>query len=423
MPKRKKIILVLGAGIAGLRVVQRLQKRLPNTHEIILVDKSPVHVFSSDLYQVATVFSKKITETCLARIKETVATPISRLVDPWKVTYIQSEVTGIDPKAKKVFLKSGSPLKFDLLVVALGSVTKFFDVPGVKEYAYPLKIVTDALAVNCQIDHLFLQRYKSKSKEAIVITIAGGGATGVEVAGELMGTLDKLCKKYKHDPKKVTVQLIQSGETLAAFDAKGTKLIKDELEKMGVQVYLEHRVTALKKTKVELLRKFDGESISLPCHMLIWTCGVQVNPVVAKSLGDPKLRGAIAVRSTLETKKHTHIFALGDCARVRRSPHSKDYVPMMAQYAMQEADIMAANILRRIQQRPLKQFHMGVPLYVVPVGFNFTLFKVKDWTFKGMWTQWLKPIITLKYALAILPLRRAWQKFRLGEAIWEQNDL
>lgn len=423
MPKGKKSIVVLGAGIAGLRVVQRLQKHLPATHEIILVDKSLLHVFSSDLYQVATVFSKEITESCLARIKETVATPIPRLVDPWKVSFIQSEITGIDPKKKKVFLKSGVPLRFDTLVVALGSVTNTFNVPGVKDYAFPLKTVTDALAINCQIDHLFHQRYKDKSDEAVVITIAGGGSTGVEVAGELMGTLHKLCKKYKHDPKRVTVQLVQAGDDLAAFDEQGTRWIKEELEALGVKLYMGHRVIALEKKKIRLLRKFDDENTSLPCHMLIWTCGVQVNPVVVQTLGDPKAHGAIPVRSTLEARDYSGVFALGDCARIPRTPHSKEVVPMMAQYAMKEADCVAKNILRQIKHQPLKQFHMGLALYVVPVGFNFTLFKVGNMSFRRFWTQMLKPIITLKYALAILPFRKAWQKFRLGGEIWEQNDL
>jgi len=422
MPKLKKKIVVLGAGIGGLHVVQKLQRRLPDTHEIILIDQSPVHVFNPDLYQVATIFNKKITEACLARIKESIATPITRLVDAWKVTFMQTKITGIDPKKKKVFISQGSPVTYDTLVVALGSVSNFFGVPGVEQYAYPLKTVSDAMSINCDLDHLFLKRWKSKSKETIVITIAGGGATGVEVAGELMGTIHKLCKKYKQDPEKVTVQLVQSGYDLAGFGDKGTAVVKKELSKMGVNLYLGHRVVALKKKNVEVLRKSDGEETKLPCHMLIWTCGVSVNPVVVESLGDQEHHGGIPVRSTLEMKGHSHVFALGDCARVRVAPHSRNYVPMMAQYAMQQGDVVAKNVLRQIKGRPLKQYRMGTPLYVVPIGFNLAMFQAGSMLFTGWWTRILKPIITLKYAFSILPARRAWKKWRLGEEIWEHND-
>lgn len=403
-------------------MVQKLQRRLPASHEIILIDQSSVHVFNPDLYQVATIFNKKITEACLARIKESIATPITRLVDAWKVTFLQTKITGIDPVKKKVFVSQGAPVAYDTLVVALGSVSNFFGVPGVEEYAYPLKTVGDAMSINCDIDHLFLKRWKSKSKESIVITIAGGGATGVEVAGELMGTIRKLCKKYKFDPKKVTVQLIQSAYELAGFGDKGTVIVKKELSKMGVDLYLGHRVTALEKKNVEVLRKSDGECVKLPCHILIWTCGVKVNPVVSESLGDPEHYGGIPVRSTLEMKGRSHIFALGDCARVRVASHSRNYVPMMAQYAMQQGDVVAKNVLRQIKGRPLKKYRMGTPLYVVPIGFKLVMFQAGSVLFTGFWTRVLKPIITLKYALSILPPRRAWQKWRLGEEIWEHND-
>ncbi len=422
MSYTKKTVLVLGAGIGGMRVVRRLQKSLPTDYEIILLDKNYLHIFTPDLYQVATVFSKKISASCLARLKDSIATPIRTLIDTRRVIFIRDEVLSINTKIKSVVLKNNEALSYDILVVALGSVSNFFNVAGAKKYAFSFKTLEDALAVNSNLEKLFLDRYEQIVHEPINICIAGGGATGVEVAGELMGTLNKLCEKYHYDRSKVTVRLMQSGSSLAGFNETVSLSIQEELERIGVELYLGHRVSRVLRNKVKLLRQSDDILLTLGCNMLIWTCGVKVNPVVADSLGDKKHGGAILLNQSLQAIKQENIFALGDCALLRVASDKDSYVPMMAQYAMKEGDIVAENILRLINGRKLKKFKMGKLLYVLPVGFHFALFRCGERIFNNIFTPFLKPIITFKYALSILPPRKAWEKFRLGKEIWMQND-
>lgn len=415
MVSAKKSILILGGGIAGLRVAQRLQKRLPSSYELVLVDRSLVHVFNADLYQVATAFIQSEKKATEAQLKETVATPLPQLIDPWKVRFIQAEVVDLQIPEKKVLLSNGSTLRYEILVLALGSVNHDFNVPGVKEHAYPLKTVNDALQIHEQMERLFKA---ARKKETLQITIAGGGATGVEVAGELTGTLHKLARKHQHDSDRLRIRLIQSGGSLAGFGDKGTRLIREELERRGVELWMGHRVTKLEEKKLTLLNSKQGKTEVLDNDLLIWTCGVKVNPVVARHFGE---RG-VEVNQSLQSREHSNVFALGDCARIRTQVYSHDYVPWMAQYALKQGDLVAKNILRRIKRRPLLDYKMGTPLYVVPIGSRLTLFQCGSWLFSNFFTRLLKPIITLKYALGIMPPRRAWQKFRLGEEIWEWND-
>lgn len=421
--------------MAGLRLVQKIQNKLPRYWRITLIDQSLVHVFPADLYQVATVFNEEITEECMLALKETVATPISRLVDPWRVDFVRNTAVGIDPKKKRILLKEGSPLHYDALVVALGSVHNDFGVPGVKKYGFPLKTVSDALKINCHIDQLFLENWKKNGEcEVITISVAGGGPTGVETAAELIGTLKHLCKKYDYPADKVKVELIQGGTTLAGFKKKGTRLILKQLKKMGVNVLMKHRVLELKKGSV-MVRDPEGETVKCDADMLIWTAGVRVNPVVAKSLGSEELRGGIAVDEYLQAVEHEDVFALGDNAMLE-NPNAKGYLPMTAQVAMTGADILGANLCSFLKSRHfrggqrwkiekmrfLKKMPSKTYPYLVPVGHRFALFQMGQFVFESVAFVALKSLIGLRYSWSIMPLRKAYKKWRGGNKIFVTND-
>lgn len=417
-----KSIVVLGAGIAGLRVVQKLQKQLPHGWHIVLVDKSPVHVFSPDLYQVASTFNPEISDECMTQLRDTVATPVSRLVNPWKVSFQRNEVTGVDPKRKVVFVKDGKPIHYDCLVVALGSVPNDFGIRGVKRHAYFLKTVHDALAINCHIDHIFQDQWKAKKEEKVIITVGGGGATGVELAGELVGTLKRLCEKYDRDPSLMRVRLIQAGNSLAGFNEKGTQMIVKELKKQNVKLRMESFITECSKDKVKI-KGPEGEK-TLQTDLMIWTAGVKVNPVVAQHLGRDELRGGIAVDDTLRALDHEDMFACGDNAPLADPREEGKYLPMMAQVAWNQADVVVENVLQWVKGTSnYSHYKVHMDLYVVPVGPHLTLFRAGSHIFNGFWVKLVKMVVSLKYSMAILPFRKAVQKWRQGNKIFVRNDV
>lgn len=414
-------IVILGAGIAGLRVAQNLQSRLPSGWHIVLVDKSPVHVFSPDLYKVATVFNPEISDECMTQVRDTVATPVARLVDPWKVSFQRNEVTGVDPKRQQVFVKEGKPIPYDYLVVALGSVPNDFGIRGVKKHAYFVKTVHDALGINCHIDHLFQDQWKQKTEEKIIITVGGGGATGVEIAGELNDTLNHLCEKYGRDPKLMRIRLVQAGNSLAGFGEKGSKLILEALRKANVKVRMETLITECMADKIKI-KDPEGEK-TLKTDMLIWTAGVQVNPMVAQHLGRKELRGGIAVDDALKAVDYENMFACGDNAPLKDPRAEGKYLPMMAQVAWKQADVVVENLLKDIaKKKNWARYKVSTDLYVVPVGKYLTLFKAGSHLFTGWWVKLVKMVVSLKYSMSILPFKKAVQKWRAGNKIFVRND-
>ncbi|MEK9159450.1 MAG: FAD-dependent oxidoreductase [Patescibacteria group bacterium] len=416
-----KNILIVGAGVAGLHCAQRLAKKAPANARIMLVDSSDVHTLKADLYEVATAFNKEITDECMVQLKAAVATPIVSLVDPERVHFLQDSVMAIDTAKKTVKLKKNKVLHYDILVLALGSVTNFFKVPGIEKYAFPLKTVHEALAINCHLDRLFRERWTSRSKaKAIHITIGGGGATGVEMASELYASLKKLCRKYKFPRAKVHVQLVQSGQDLGGLDDKGTEKILSRLEGMGVCVYRGFRISKVTEDSV-LMKDSKNKLKTLPNSMLIWTAGVSVHPVVA-ALGDAKKGGAVEVDATLESKKFPKVFAAGDNAFLEDPKKPGSRVPMLAYAAWQEGNVVADNIVRSMRKEKLRDYNPGDAWMILPLGGKFAAFKCGPFLITGFAAWLLRRLVIFRYHFSTMSFRRAFKKWHKGGELFEQND-
>lgn len=418
--KRRKVV-VLGAGYAGIRVLQDLQKK--NKHEwldFVLVDRKHNHVFQGDLYEVASAFNKKITEECLLGLKDCVAIPVENLIDIKKVQFICDEIIDIQHLKKKVVLKNGADLEYDYLVVALGSATNYYGIPGLDEYSFPLKTVEDALAINCHLDRMFKELGESKSQGTVQISVGGGGATGVETVCELVGSLKLLCKKYGYDYRKVQLQLIEGTDVLLGLDRKGTLKVKARLNYLGVKLYLQRFITRVDKKNIEL-KKPDGGKQLVSSDVLIWTGGVMVNPVVAKSLGSKKARGAIEVNPYLQSNIDKHIFAAGDNAYFKDSPGARP-LPMLAQTAISEGGVIAENLMNLIEGKELKAYVPIKTRMLVPLGGKYALFKSGDFLMTGFFAWVLKRLVYLKYALSVLPFMKAYRKWNHSNRIFMEND-
>lgn len=417
-----KQVLILGAGVAGLHCAQKLAKEAPSELRITLVDSSDVHVLRADLYEVATAFNKEITDECMVRLKSTVATPILSLVDPDRVQFVRDEVICIDPKKKTVLLKKGKQLKFDFLVVTMGSITNFFKVPGIEKNAFPFKSVTDALAINCHLDQLFHSVWKSKKNRSIYLTIGGGGATGCELAGELSFAIKKLCKKYRFPSAKVHIDLVQSGQDLGGMEAKGSEKIFKRLSALGVCIYRGYRITKLTQKKVLLLDS-NKKLKTLHSDMLIWTAGVSIHSTIQSSLGDSKKGEAIVVKPTLEAQNYPGIFAAGDNAYLENPHRAGERVAMLARPAWKEGNLIAENLIRLIDSRDMRIFKPFAREWVIlPLGGKYALFQCGPFFMGGFLPWLLRRFVILRYHLSTMSLSRAFKKWQVAGELFEQND-
>ena len=167
-------ILILGGGFGGIRAALDLEKKLKGEAQITLVDKNGYHLFLPALYEVASAYNTK-KDPFAVRLKKSICIPYSTIFENRDVEFVQGEIAGIDIVTKKVFA-SGRVIEYDYLLLALGSQTNDFGIPGVKEYAYQFKSIDDALMVNKKLEEALK---KSSASYPIKIFVCGGGFTGV----------------------------------------------------------------------------------------------------------------------------------------------------------------------------------------------------------------------------------------------------
>jgi NADH dehydrogenase len=404
--KAKKIV-ILGAGFAGLATAKKLAKLVDD--EIILIDRSPVHLYTPDLYEIAGSIHKKMTEECLVNLKESVASEIYSIIPKDKVEFIKAEVININPE-KQIITYAKGKVTYDYLVLALGSVTNYYDIPGLEQFSYPVKTIQDAIVINCHLDIYFKELWKAKTKKNIIINIGGGGATGVEFGGEMLNYISSLCKKYHYPRNRVTLQLIQGSNELIGLGKEVSDIAKKRLESKGVKIIFNKYIKRVTPNKIFVQGKDEIQQTALDSDILIWTGGVKVNPVVGE---------AIEVDEYLRSKEHKNIFAAGDNAAFVENGKR---VPMLAQVAWEEGACIADNIFATMHKKTLRPYFSKDYLAIIPLAGKFGIVKWRGRVFSGRWCWALRRLTDLCYALQILPFWKALKKWQHGNQVFVEND-
>jgi NADH:quinone reductase (non-electrogenic) len=386
MQDRKKRIVILGGGFGGVYTAMRLEKLLKGRDdvEVILVNRENYFVFQPML---AEVVSGSI------GILDTVS-PIRRLL-PRTDLYVR-DVVSIDLERKAVTLGPGfwprsHILAYDHLVLALGSVTDFREMPGLHEHALPFKNLADAI---CLRNHLIrvLEEADNESdpklrRELLTFVVAGGGYSGVEVVAELNDFVRKAAATYRDvNPDEIEVILVHSGERILEREL-GKELsgyAQDLLFKRGVDIRLK---TRLKTASPDAAIVDSGERI--PTKTLISTVPSSPNPVV-DALLVPKEKGRVKVSPRLEVEGCSGVWAVGDCALVP-NPGGEGYVPPTAQHAVREGEMVAHNIVAALDGAPMKTYAfkgmgtMGSLGYHSAVAELFGRFKLSGFIAWFLW--------------------------------------
>lgn len=302
---RKHRVVVIGGGFGGLSAVQHLKGA---GADITIVDKRNHHLFQPLLYQVAT--------TALSPSE--IAWPIRYILrNREDVRTLLGNVVGIDTASRSVLLEDGDRLDYDSLVIATGARHAYFGNDAWEPYAPGLKTLEDATAMRRQLLVAFEQAERETDPAAraalMTFVIIGAGPTGVELAGAL---IELARHTLKHEfrairPEDARVVLIEAGDrVLGNFRPALSDYARTALEKLGVEVLLQHRVTAVDDDGVA----FDGQRIA--SKTVIWAAGVLASPA-AKWLGAEADRaGRILVNADFSVPGHPDIFAVGDTVSI-----------------------------------------------------------------------------------------------------------
>lgn len=421
MEQSKKSIVILGAGFAGLKTALLLKKKLKTDpkYQILLIDERDTHVYTPDLYEIATTYYRKITQECLTQLKDTVATPFSKIITDGGMQMLRDRVIKIYPASNEVELAKQGRVHFDYLVIALGAVANYYDIPGLTQFSYSLKTLTDSLAICCHLDTYFHTLWKKETKKHVSVVVGGGGATGVEFACELPGYLNKLCAKFGYPREHVSVTVVEGSANLANQGEKVTELILERFKKLWVNAMLESFIKEVKVNSVTIESKNSKQEI--PMDILIWTGGVKPHPLISESFPAVSKNGALPVNAFLQHEKFSKIFAGGDNAFFIDSTNGKP-APMLAQIAVKQGEILAENIVADIEGKQKKQFRLRLKGVVIPLGGKYALLKKGNFVFKGFFIWMLQRLIDLAYLMSILPLGFAIRKWLHDTNVFTGND-
>jgi NADH:ubiquinone reductase (H+-translocating) len=264
-------------------------------------------------------------------------------------------------------------LQYDSLVLALGSVTNFFNVPGAQQYALPLENVEHAeefrqklLAACVKANHL-REAGASWQDPSVNINVIGAGATGVELAAALRHAVELLAtyRLASLVPERdVRIRLIEGGQRiLPALDARVSAQTHARLAGLDVEILTATRVAAVHADSIE-----TGSGEKLASDITVWAAGV-AGPPILKTLDGLALNrlGQVVVNSTLQTLSDPRIFAFGDCAASPTSTYGV-FLPPRAQVAHQQAVYLSRAFLRRLDGKPIARFAFRDAGTVVSLG-------------------------------------------------------
>jgi NADH:ubiquinone reductase (H+-translocating) len=331
-------IVIVGAGFGGLQAAQSLAN---SGADICLIDRHNYHTFVPLLYQVATSQLEP----------EYIAYPIRTILRRCSgVRFFWGEVKRIDFTAQVVYTDECA-IAYDFLVMATGSKTQYLGVTGAGKYAFPLRNLTQAVKLRHQIlSCLELASQESDPilrQQLLTFTIVGGGATGVEMAGAFTEMLrGKFRRDYPRlDLQQVRLIIVQSGDRLLAeLPKKLGNYTYKKLTRLGVEIYLQTRVTEVTKTSVNL---HNNEII--PTSTVIWTAGLEANsPETSQDISTAK-KGKFLVDPTLQLQAYPNVYAIGDLAYVEE-------LAGVAPEALQQGVTVARNIQQQIRGKSPKPF-------------------------------------------------------------------
>ncbi len=346
---RRKRVLILGAGFGGLQTSIQLDKILPKDApvDVILVDQNHFHLFTPLLHEAA---SGVIQPGLLIA-------PVRRVLRNRRARFVRDRVDAIDLDARRVRLCRGE-IEYDVLVVALGSVTNFWEIDSAREHALEIKDAADADEVRCRVVESFEEAAREKDparrRKLLTLAVVGAGCTGVEAVTEFQEFREHLLREQfpEIDPHEMRTVLVEvQDRVLSRMDPGLAQSAHRRMERMGIDILLNHTVTGVSEHGLE----FASGRPPLPAAAVVWAAGVAAPPLVRDLPVEKDRVGRVVVGSDLAVPGVPGVYVMGDAAHARH-PETQEVYPPTAQVAYRQAPIVAANIAADLNGGQHRQF-------------------------------------------------------------------
>jgi len=380
----KKRIIILGGGFGGVYAAIHLEKLLARVDavEICLISHDNFFLFTPMLHEIAA-SDLEITN---------IVNPLRKLLR--KVEVLVGDVNENRSANKRVLISHGYrkhslQIDYDHLVIALGSITNFYDIPGLADLAVPMKSLRDAIQLRAQIlRHLEEANFECNPAERqslLTFVVAGGGFAGVETVAALNDFVRDALPFYPNlSEGMLRVVLVHSGPViLPELGESLGRHTQKVLEGRGVEIQLNTRVKSMTENKV-----FLAYTAPIPCGTLVWTAGTVPSPLISTLLC-AKERGRIVVNQFLQVPDWPDVWAVGDCAFVPDIKNPGKSHPPTAQHAIREGKVVAQNIAAALLGRPGKPFSFKTIGLLASIGRRTGVARIFGYNFSGFFAWWI----------------------------------
>ena len=382
MSNKKTRVLILGGGFGGLYAALAFEKRKDPRFEVTVVNRENFFLFTPMLHEIAA------SDLDLTNI----VNPIRKMIR--HINFFCGDVDKIDTERKCVTVSHGfdrhsHELEYDHLVLGLGSVTNFFNLPGVAEHALTMKSLGDAIQLrNRLIAHLEeadTECAGADRSSLLTFVVAGGGFAGVETIASINDFVRDALPFYPNlKPEMLRMVLVHPGEFILPELGENLGRYADrKLREREVEIHPKCKVAAVRPDEIELN---NGERIA--SSTLIWTAGVSPNPILDLVVC-AKERGRIKANAHLEVEGVDGLWALGDCALVPDAA-TGGYCPPTAQHASREGKVVADNIMASVYGKPKKPFTFKTLGQLAAIGRRTGVARILGVNFSGFlaWFLW-----------------------------------
>ncbi len=377
-------VLILGGGFGGMYAAMRLENRFAGDPgvEVTLVNQDNFLLFTPMLHEVAA------SDLDLTHIVSAARKLLRR------TRFVNGEVAAIDLPGRRVTVVHGEEgrrheLRFDHLVLALGSITNSYGLPGVAEHAFTMRTLGDALALRNRLigsmEEASVARDAAERQRLLTFVVAGGGFAGVETMAALNDFARETRRFYPGiDEDDIRMVLVHSGERiLPELSPQLGVYAAEKLAERGVEVRLQARVKGLSAGGVAL-----GDGTMLPTRSLVWTAGTAPHPLLA-TLPCPLEKGRLKVDATMAVPGHPGLWALGDCAVVPDVLREGAPCPPTAQHATRQGRVLADNIVAAIRGGSPREFRFRMLGQLAALGRRSGVAQVFGLRFSGFVAWWL----------------------------------
>ena len=401
-------VLIVGGGFAGTTLARKLILGMCGSTKlnVTLISNKSYFEYYPAFYRVVT--GATPAEVCIS---------LADLV-PKEVDIVIDKIVSADLVKKEVKGLSGHVYTADYIVLATGSQTTYFNLPGLPDLSFGFKSIAEAVKLKKHIENLFIEKARSNNSlnsstenpkdmvSAFQVVVVGGGPSGVEVSGNLVSYMKKLAINYRVDPSFVTVDLVErGGRLIPATHPHASAAALARLQNLGVNVFLNREVMS------EDVEKILMSDMSLQTKTVIWTAGTSINALYNSIEGlQCTERHRVLVDDHLEAAGFKDIYIAGDGAGTTYAG--------LAQTAIHDGHYVANDILWKIDTTKIKKDRKIYKVknidYIIPIGHNWAIMSLGTFHIFGWPAYFVRQCLDFFYFAGILSIKKSFKLFWKG---------